>query len=83
MENGPNDRLSDMNFFWMASDPNNPNLFTRTGLFKEYDVLQLYYAGIGGNFNTTSRFRKYEGTEGKDVVKEYTDKEHLLQPNKM
>lgn len=81
MRKGAHDRLSDMNFFWMASDPRNKNLFTRKGKFKEYDSLQLYYAGIGGNNNTTTRFRKYAGDGSKPILQEYTDTAHLLQPN--
>lgn len=82
MENGPHDRLSDLNFFWMANDTRNNNLFTRKGLFKEYDSLLLYYAGIGGNTNTTTRFRKYTGDGEKNILTEYTDASHLLQPNR-
>jgi rhamnogalacturonan endolyase len=80
--NGRNDRLSDLNQFWMASDPENKNLFTRTGVFSEYDSLQLYYAGFGGNTNTTTRFRKYTGNGDRVLYEDLTDKEHLLEPNK-
>ena len=44
INNGHNDRLSDLNQFWMATDPRKENLFTRSGPFSEYDSLQLYYA---------------------------------------
>ncbi len=81
MHGGAHDRLSDMNFFWMASDPRNSTLFTRKGFFKEYDSLQLYYAGIGGNNNSTTRFRKYTGDGEKPILREYTDASHLLLPN--
>lgn len=63
MAGGANDRLSDMNQFWMATDPHNADLFTRDGTFASYDGLHLYYAGIGGNTNTTTRLRKYAGGE--------------------
>ncbi len=79
---GKNDRVSDMNAFWMASDPANKNLFTRDGKFSSYDNLELYYAGVGGNNNSTTRFRKYHSDGEKPVLKEYTDKEHLLKGNK-
>lgn len=79
---GKNDRLSDLNQFWMATDPRKENLFTRTGILEEYDSLRLYYAGIGGNNNTTTRFRKYQGNGERTLVFDYQDKEHLLQPNK-
>lgn len=81
MENGPNDRLSDMNQFWMAIDPQNPNLFTRKGGFKEYDSLLMYYAGIGGNYNETTRFRKYNGDGNRILIYDLTDEDHLLKAN--
>jgi rhamnogalacturonan endolyase len=78
-----NDRLSDLNQFWMAQDPRNQYLFTRKGVFEEYDSLQLYYVGMGGNTNSTTRFRKYEGNGKKPLLQEYTDTAHLLQPDKV
>lgn len=74
---GPNDRLSDLNMFWMAQHPG----FHRHGVLEEYDSLQLYYIGMGGNTNSTTRFRKYEGTGERRLIQEYTDSAHLLQPN--
>jgi hypothetical protein len=62
---GKNDRLSDLNQFWMATDPKSDSLFTRQGKFEEYDSLNLYYVGMGGNRNTTTRFRKYDGNGDK------------------
>jgi rhamnogalacturonan endolyase len=38
---GVNDRLSDLNNFWMAKDPRNKTLFTRNGILESYDSLQL------------------------------------------
>ena len=61
---GPNDRVSDLNSFWMATDPTAPgNLFAhpRTGAFGGYNTLHLYYVGLGGNGNKTTRFRRYIG----------------------
>ncbi|MDJ1469713.1 DUF6250 domain-containing protein [Cytophagaceae bacterium DM2B3-1] len=75
----PNDRVSDLNQFWMATDPKNPQLFTRNGKFEAYDSLSLYYVGMGGNTNTTTRFRKYNDGE-RTLVQEYLDAEHLLKP---
>jgi hypothetical protein len=49
---GLNDRVSDLNAFWMALDPSNENMFIRNGKFSSYDNLNLYYAGVGGNDNT-------------------------------
>lgn len=83
IDTGKNDRLSDLNSFWMATDPKNKNLFTRNGVLESYDSLQLYYAGMGGNTNSTTRFRKYEGNGERTLLKEYKDSAHLLQSNKL
>jgi rhamnogalacturonan endolyase len=82
VNDGPNDRLSDLNQFWMATDPRQENVFTRSGIFKEYDSLRLYYAGIGGNTNSTTRFRKYQGNGERTLSFDLQDEDHLLQPNK-
>lgn len=82
VDSGLNDRLSDFNQFWMASDPKRNNLFSRSGVFEEYDFLKMYYIGMGGNTNKTTRFRKYYGDGRKPLLKEYLDAEHLLEPNK-
>jgi hypothetical protein len=82
MNEGHNDRLSDLNQFWMAADPRQENVFTRSGTFKEYDSLRLYYAGIGGNTNSTTRFRKYQGSGERTLLFDLQDKKHLLEPNK-
>jgi hypothetical protein len=64
---GPNDRVSDLNSFWMATDPKSPggDIFVgprnRSGKFAEYNSLDMYYVGLGGNGNTTTRFRRYIG----------------------
>ena len=64
-EGGPNDRVSDVNCFWMATDARaasgNVLDHSRSGAFADYDELRTYYAGIGGNRNTTTRFRRYIG----------------------
>ncbi|MDP4264950.1 MAG: DUF6250 domain-containing protein [Bacteroidota bacterium] len=83
VDSGRNDRLSDLNTFWMATDPKNNNLFTRNGILESYDSLSLYYTGMGGNTNSTTRFRKYEGNGKKPLLKEYRDTAHLLQANKL
>jgi rhamnogalacturonan endolyase len=49
---------------------------------QQYDSLQLYYVGMGGNTNSTTRFRKYEGNGERTLLQEYTDASHLLKPNK-
>lgn len=82
-------RVSDLNCFWMASDPRTPaDLFHpghgRNGLFATYDALQTYYVGYGGNANTTTRFRRYEGGGAKPLLPENDLRapEFLLQPDR-
>lgn len=82
VDSGVNDRLSDLNSFWMASDPRSKNLFTRNGVLESYDSLKMYYVGMGGNTNSTTRFRKYQGNGEKTLLQEYKDKLHLLNANK-
>lgn len=86
---GPNDRVSDVNCFWMASDPRAPGgdvlARRRSGAFADYDDLATYYAGIGGNRNTTTRFRRYVGAHGDRPLLSQHDlagAEHMLVPNR-
>jgi hypothetical protein len=61
---GPNDRVSDLNCFWMARDSRNKTdllAVRRSGAFEDYNQLTTYYVGLGGNGNTTTRFRRYIG----------------------
>ena len=81
VQNGSFDRLSDLNQFWMASDPHHSNLFTRSGKLEDYDSLQLYYVGMGGNSNKTTRFRRYDGMGNRLLIGEFLDTAHLLKPN--
>lgn len=93
-EGGAYDRVSDLNCFWMAQDPAFPDdFFARTkwrnGVFGRYYSLRMYYVGYGGNSNTTTRFRKYDGnyeafqkgSQRPDIIQEYTDPAHVLTPN--
>ena len=75
-EGGPQDRVSDLNCFWMAKDPENPdNLFVnsekRGGKFSNYDGLRLYYMGVGGHDNTKTRFRRYVGNGDRPLLREH------------
>lgn len=79
---GGNARLSDLNQFWAARDRHREDLFTRHGALAEYDNLDLYYVGMGGNDNTTTRFRRYEGDGQRPLLGEYTDLSHLLRPGR-
>ncbi len=61
---GANDRVSDLNCFWMARDSRNDKdllSYKRSGKFADYNQLRCYYVGLGGNGNTTTRFRRYIG----------------------
>lgn len=84
---GAHDRVSDLNCFWMARDARSPSdLFAtqRGGKFSEYDRLRCYYVGLGGNSNTTTRFRRYIGESGNRPLRPEDDlsaKEDLLAPN--
>jgi hypothetical protein len=74
--NGPNDRVSDLNCFWMARDPQFPDSLLasdteRQGRFSEYHCLRLYYVGYGANNNTTTRFRRYPGDCTRPLSPEY------------
>lgn len=92
-EGKTSDRLSDLNSFWLASDPKTKSLWTRagwrSGIFTRCYSLQMYYLGYGGNHNTTTRFRRYDGNEAgvedasqrPAILKEYTDEAHLLKAN--
>ncbi|MFM1748708.1 MAG: hypothetical protein RLZZ188_2374, partial [Verrucomicrobiota bacterium] len=60
MAGGPFDRLSDLNCFWMG-----------TGRFADYNTLHTYYVGQGGNGNTTTRFRRYDGTDARPLRPEH------------
>ncbi len=80
---GRNDRVSDLNAFWMARDAASATPFGRNGKLTAYDDLDLYYAGVGGHDNSTTRFRRYRRGEGKPILREYKDKEHLLEGNKV
>ncbi len=82
LNGGKNDRLSDFNIFWQASDPYTGQLMGRNPAFENYDSLSLYYIGFGGNTNTTTRFRKYQGNGEKTILQEYSDPKHLLIANK-
>lgn len=85
---GANDRVSDLNCFWMATDARSGSggLFDvpRTGVFEDYNQLRCYYVGQGGNTNTTTRFRRYIGSPTtRPILPEHdlSEARHLLTPN--
>jgi Domain of unknown function (DUF6250) len=84
---GPNDRVSDLNAFWMATDARSPSemfAVSRSGKFSDYNQLRTYYVGQGGNANTTTRFRRYIGdAEDRPIMPEndLRSPDVLLKPN--
>lgn len=89
-QGGSQDRVSDLNCFWMAKDPENPDdLFAnskkRGGKFSNYDSLRLYYMGVGGHDNTKTRFRRYTGTGDRPLLPEHdlSGPKFLIEPNKV
>jgi hypothetical protein len=86
-EGGPNDQVSDLNVFWMASNRDGTEPVyarPRSGKFAEYNDLLTYYAGLGGNRNSTTRFRRYIGDPvNRPLLPEHdlTAPDSLLLPN--
>jgi hypothetical protein len=84
---GPNDRVSDLNVFWMARNKDGepaPFAQPRSGAFADYNDLLTYYVGLGGNSNTTTRFRRYIGDPvSRPLLPEHdlSTPEFLLTPN--
>lgn len=83
------DRVSDMNCFWMANDPKNPDDFfkdskNRAGHFPNYHHLKLYYVGYGGHNNTKTRFRRYNGSINRPLLVEHdlSDEKFMITANK-
>ena len=81
-------RVSDLNCFWMARDPRNDEppfapRNRRSGRFTDYDSLLTYYVGYGGNGNTTTRFRRYDGTGARPLQPghDLQDPRFLLRPD--
>lgn len=87
-QGGANDRVSDMNCFWMFTDPFQPagslqfDNNSREGEFGNYHTLQGYYVGLGGHNNTKTRFRRYNGDEERKLLPEHDLTAPLITANK-
>ena len=81
LDDGSDKLPRDHNLFWMASNPKDPDVRpSGKGDLGDYDSYAMYYAGIGGNKNRTTRFRRYQ--DGKRILKkEFTDPAHLNAAN--
>ena len=84
---GANDRVSDLNAFWMARDADggSPLAKPRSGAFADYDTLKTYYVGQGGNANTSTRFRRYVGRPGERPLlpqHDHAAADEMLVPNR-
>lgn len=85
-EGGPFDRVSDLNAFWMAREAGggSPLDHPRSGAFADYDTLETYYVGQGGNGNATTRFRRYVGRAGERPLlprHDHAAPDEMLTPN--
>jgi len=93
-EGGLLDRVSDLNCFWMASDPIYPDsLFTRSefrkSAFSRYYSLKLYSMSVGGKENSSTYFQRFNDTyeqfhnemKRPEFLVEYKDESHLILPN--
>lgn len=84
---GTNDHARDLNCFWMALDPKYPlDIFrndSRSGQFRDYDSLRLYYVGYGGHRNTQTRFRRYNGLGERPLLPRHdlNRPEFMITPN--
>ncbi|WP_241557207.1 DUF6250 domain-containing protein [Croceibacterium ferulae] len=88
-QGGPYDEVSDINAFWMATDTRaatgNVLDVERSGGFAGYDRLRMYYVGIGGNRNTSTRLRRYVGRDGdRPLLPEHdrSDRAAMIVPNR-
>lgn len=77
-EGGAHDRVSDLNVFWQAQTGGK----ALSGKLADYDRTPMYYAGIGGNGNTTTRFRRLDGSGERRLLQEYTAAPYLLRANR-
>lgn len=82
-----NDRLSDMNLFWGAHEPGlatgQLQLKQRNGVLEAYDNMASWYVGMGGNGNSTTRFRWYDGSGERHLLGEHLEADYLLEAGRI
>ncbi|OYU32417.1 MAG: hypothetical protein CFE39_03405 [Comamonadaceae bacterium PBBC2] len=68
-------RVSDLNMFWNAQDSTvpdgNPTMTQRDAALASYNPLRLYYVGFGANSNTSTRLRRYDGSDARTQISGY------------
>lgn len=85
---GRNDRGADLNVFWMANNGDGAvPVFAhkRTGRTSDYDTLHGYFASLGGDNNTRSRFLRYAGERPRALLEpehELSTQDALLPANR-
>ena len=81
LDDGQDGLPRDHNLFWMALNPKAPDVRpSGAGSLGHYNGYDMYYAGIGGNRNRTTRFRRYHNGK-RTLIQESTDKTHLNAAN--
>jgi len=81
LDDGRDGLPRDHNLFWMALNPKAPDVRPAgEGSLGDYNCFEMYYAGIGGNKNRTTRFRRYHNCK-RTLIEEMTDKAHLNATN--
>lgn len=81
LDDGRDGLPRDHNLFWMAHNPKDPNARpSGAGSLGDYDRYDMYYIGIGGNKNRTTRFRRYHNSN-RTLMQESNDKAHLNTAN--
>jgi hypothetical protein len=63
-------RISDLNQFWLIDPAPLGAPEPRDGRLESYTPDRLFYVGIGGNNNTTTRFRHYDGSPARPLLGE-------------
>lgn len=70
-------RVSDLNLFWHATEPDGREPAPRSGAFASYDHLRLDYLGFGANSNRSTRLRHYPGDGRRLIVDGFADPPEL------
>lgn len=77
-------RISDLNMFWNArsGQGGEPYMLGFDGALASYNPLSLYYVGFGANYNTSTRLRRYDGSQQRPQITGYATAESLTPEDK-